>query len=120
MIEERYLFHISPSENEEAIGKQGFIPKNGKVFFARGSVQERMGMFLFKWMARRYERLGRGKEYTIYKLDVGSIPETVEFFPDPENKPMFVYAEQVIPYSSVVTKTKFKIDEWFNRSRSNS
>lgn len=101
MIDEKYLYHISPLENEESIEEQGFLPN---AYFIRGHVQNRTRSYISAWLTRRFQKLGRGNNYIIYKVDVEKLPEEIEFIPDPENKPMFVYTKQVVPYSSVIEK----------------
>jgi hypothetical protein len=122
--EEKYLYHVSPSFNDESIKASGFVPSNknltssfhgNRVYFVLGSVNDVEGSAkgfavdrlsrALKNTARDYaKQQGRKKKdfdtYTIFRIDVTKVPKTVKFYEDPENNE-YVYTTDPVPANCI-------------------
>ena len=102
--EEKVLYHITHTSNEQRILKQGFTPRdNGsemtyppRIFFGRGSDGKQkalyMGVNLYTKRIGRYNKEDsqrnnkdsrRNDQYTLFTVDVAKMPNNIRFYGDP-------------------------------------
>lgn len=85
-----YIYHVSPVYNKNKILANGLTPKSKNnlfdypdrvYFFKQDTTEEEIKSFT-SFLSQENTSLGNNKQYTIFVIDVKSIPETVNFYLD--------------------------------------
>lgn len=92
--EETYLYHLTPSYNEKKILNSGLSPRcrnnlfnyPDRIYMFRGTTGEDEIINIGKKLNLYNSSRGNDGQYTIFKVDVNSIPEGIEMFLDPNLK----------------------------------
>ena len=107
-LEEKYIYHVSPSFNDESIKQNGFLPTNQSygrfegnwIYFTLGSYvrNHRFALSILTRglrVVKRKDSLQNFDLWTVYKLRT---PTSIDFQLDPEGtNGQFVRTQQMVP-----------------------
>ena len=110
-----YLYHCSPSTNDESIKKNGIIPQNSKNFY--NFKEKRVYLHYltpnnqeFKNMMKKFIDSRKRKDpnfnskMNVYTISIDNLPKDIEFFQDP-------HAQAIYTLSSIPAKAIIKTRE---------
>lgn len=106
---EETLIHITPFYNIKKITKIGLSPKYkntlfnfpNRIYFVKGSTNESKIMELARQLHEKNNSIANDGRYVILTLHLGSIPNNIEFFEDP-NYTNGVYTNQFLNKESII------------------
>lgn len=89
-LEEKFLYHLTPSYNEYKILKNGFSPRcrnlmfnyPSRIYFIKGSVGDFHILHLGNQLFKNNISKGNNGKYTLFKIDISKIPKNTKMFLD--------------------------------------
>lgn len=100
-----FMYHLSPSYNEESILKEGLLPKSSdsqflshpnRVYLMNGDVGEHNIITLGRHLCEQNKNTMNDGSYTLFQVNLQGLPENVRFYKDP-NAIIGAFTETVIP-----------------------